>query len=144
MNSRLDSLQAAVLIEKLRIFAEEVEIRQAVAARYDAGFAGIADRVIPPHVLDGAVSAWALYTVRIPGGKRDGVQQALSAQGIPSVVYYPRALHEQPAYETYPRASAAGLPVAEGHCAEVLSLPMHPYLDEEVQNIVIEAVRAEI
>ncbi|MCH7825751.1 MAG: DegT/DnrJ/EryC1/StrS aminotransferase family protein [Acidobacteria bacterium] len=138
MNSRLDTLQAAILIEKLSIFEEEIEMRQAVAGRYEAGFTNGADGVIPPPIIAAAVSAWALYTVRISAEKRDGVRAALAEQGIPSVVYYPRALHQQPAYAGCPHA--AELPASEllGH--EVLSLPMHPYIDEAVQAEVIRTI----
>jgi dTDP-4-amino-4,6-dideoxygalactose transaminase len=160
MNSRLDTLQAAILLEKLAIFEEELELRQAVADRYTEAFVAfeggrpergersaegdIADgaasgAVIPPRVIDGAVSSWALYTVRIPNGRRDAVREHLAKQGIPSVVYYPKALHRQPAYQGYPAAAELG--VAEALCEQVLSLPMHPYLEEEVQEAVVEAVR---
>jgi len=139
MNSRLDTLQAAILLEKLGIFAEELEMRQVVAGRYEAGFAGIVDRVIPSRVIDASVSAWALYTVRIRGGGRDAVQAALSDLGIPSGVYYPKSLHQQPAYAECPRAT--DLETSERLCGDVLSLPMHPYLDEEVQGIVVDALR---
>ena len=142
MNSRLDSLQAAILIEKLSIFEEELEMRQAVAVRYEAGFAGVVERLTAPRVLPDGISAWALYTVRIGEGSRDAVQGALSDLGIPSVTYYPKPLHQQPAYVDCPRA--ANLGVCERLCGEVLSLPMHPYLDEEVQEIVIDALRRAI
>jgi dTDP-4-amino-4,6-dideoxygalactose transaminase len=139
MNSRLDSLQAAVLIEKLAIFEEELELRQLVADRYKAGLADLADRVIPPTIIGDATSAWALYTVRIRDDRRDAVQGALADVGIPSVVYYPKPLHRQPAYAECPQARDLG--VAESLGGEVLSLPMHPYLDAEVQNVVVESVR---
>jgi len=142
MNSRLDSLQAAVLIEKLAIFEEELELRQAVADRYTAGLVDLADRVIPPAVIGDATSAWALYTLRIRDGRRDAVQKALSDIGIPSVVYYPQPLHRQPAYREYPRVRA--LEVSESLGGEVLSVPMHPYLDEEVQAVVLHAIAAAV
>ena len=113
-------------------------MRQVVAGRYEAGFAGVADRVIPPLIIDAAVSAWALYTVRIGGGRRDGVRAALSDLGIPSVAYYPKPLHQQPAYVDCP--AGADLGTSERLCSEVLSLPMHPYLDEEVQEVVVDAL----
>jgi dTDP-4-amino-4,6-dideoxygalactose transaminase len=166
MNSRLDTLQAAILLEKLAIFEEELELRQAIAHRYTEAFvaleAGRPERgersegdidaaggdiaatatsgaVIPPRVIDGAVSSWALYTVRIPNGRRDAVRDHLAKQGIPSAVYYPKALHRQPAYQGYPAAAQLG--VAEALCEQVLSLPMHPYLEEGVQAAVVEGVR---
>jgi dTDP-4-amino-4,6-dideoxygalactose transaminase len=142
MNSRLDSLQAAILMEKLSIFEEEIEMRQVVAGRYETGFAGVADRLIPPLIIDAAVSVWALYTVRIGGGRRDAVQAALSDLGIPSAAYYPRPLHQQPAYAKCPRA--ADVSVSRRICEEVLSLPMHPYMDAEAQEIVMHATRQSI
>jgi dTDP-4-amino-4,6-dideoxygalactose transaminase len=142
MNSRLDTLQAAILLEKLAIFAEELELRQVAAARYTEAFSGLQDAVIPPRVIDGAVSSWALYTVRIPGGKRDIVRDHLAKQGIPSVVYYPKPLHRQPAYQGYPAAAELG--AAEALCEQVLSLPMHPYLEEEVQAGIVAAVASAV
>jgi dTDP-4-amino-4,6-dideoxygalactose transaminase len=162
-NSRLDTLQAAILLEKLAIFAEELELRQAVAARYTEAFAGLdrrgpeqggrsveggigngaeAGAVIPPRVIDGAVSSWAIYTLRIPGGKRDAIRDHLAKQGIPSAVYYPKPLHRQPAYQGYPAAAELG--AAEALCEQVLSLPMHPYLEEEVQAGIVAAVSSAV
>lgn len=140
MNSRLDSLQAAVLIEKLTIFEDELERRKTVAARYEAGFADVTDRVSPPVISDGATSAWALYTLRVRDGRRDAVQATLAEVGVPSVVYYPKPLHRQPAYAECP--TVPDLSVSEGTCDEVLSLPMHPYLGEALQDRVVEAVHA--
>ena len=135
MNSRLDTLQAAVLIAMLSIFEDEIEARQAVAARYECG---LGDGVITPNVTDGIVAAWALYTIRLPESRRDMVQAGLSERGIPTVVYYPKPLHSQPAYAGYP---AVDLPISEAVCSEVLSLPMHPYLEEEVQDLIVEGVK---
>lgn len=137
MNSRLDSLQAAILIEKLSIFDDELARRQAVADRYDAGFVDDSEVVVSPVILDDVSSAWALYTVRVLEGRRDAVKAGLAEAGVPSVVYYPKPLHRQPAYSEFP--SIEDFPVSEGICDEVLSLPMHPYLDEAVQDRVIEA-----
>lgn len=144
MNSRLDTLQAAILSEKLKIFEEEIALRQQVAARYEDGLGGggapddmPATGIIAPRVIDGAVSTWALYTVRLPAERRDAVRDGLSQLGIPAVVYYPRPLHEQPAYQSCP---AADLPVAGSLSDEVLSLPMHPYLEADVQEVIVDAV----
>ena len=134
MNSRLDTLQAAILIEKLSILKDEIGARQDVAARYKHG---LENRVISPNVTDGIVSAWALYTIRLPAARRDAVQDGLLELGVPTVVYYPRPLHSQPAYAEYP---AIDLPESEAACSQVLSLPMHPYLEEAVQDLIIEGV----
>lgn len=139
LNSRLDTLQAAILIEKLAIYADEIAARQIVARRYADG---IGDLLITPTVPEDCQSVWAQYTVRTrPGQDRDALMGSLKHHGVPTVVYYPRPLHQQTAYKIYP-GDPAGLPVAEALAREVLSLPMHPYLDEATQGRVIDAVRA--
>ncbi len=135
LNARLDTIQAAVLLAKLDIFKDEIEKRQAVAARYAEGLAGIAT---PPAVIDGAVSAWAQYTIRV--ADRDAVAAALKEQGVPTAVYYPVALSDQPAYAHYPRAGN-GTPVSQALAHDVLSLPMHPYLDAATQDRILAALK---
>ena len=137
VNGRLDTVQAAVLIEKLKIFPDELEARQVVAQRYADG---LGDVTTVPAAGNASRSAWAQYTLRIDGGRRDAVAKQLAAEGIPTQIYYPRPLHHQPAYETYPIAST-GLAVAERLPEEVLSLPMHPYLSHADQDRIIAAVR---
>ncbi len=134
VNGRLDTLQAAILIEKLAIFEEEIELRNRVAARYAEG---LGDDVITPQVPTGSRSVWAQYTIRLPGGHRDRLAADLKAAGIPTAVYYPRPLHHQAAYREFP--AAAG-PVSERLAQEVLSLPMHPYLGLAQQHRVIDTV----
>jgi dTDP-4-amino-4,6-dideoxygalactose transaminase len=138
MNGRMDTLQAAVLLEKLAIFPEEVAARQAAAARYEAG---LADVVRTPQVVAGAESVWAQYTLDLEGRDRAAVAARLKEAGVPSVVYYPRPLHRQPAYARYPTAGD-GLPVSERLSESVLSLPIHGYLAADVQDYVIARVRA--
>lgn len=135
LNARLDTIQAAVLLAKLDIFADEIEKRQALAARYAEGLTGIAT---PPAVIDGAVSAWAQYTIRV--ADRDAVAAALKEQGVPTAVYYPVALSDQPAYAHYPRAGN-GTPVSQALAHDVLSLPMHPYLDAATQDRILTALK---
>lgn len=135
INGRIDTLQAAVLLAKLSVFAEELEARQMVAARYSAGLEGV-EGLETPVVPPGRSSAWAQYTVRIKD--RDRVASVLRGQGIPTAVYYPRALHQQPAYADSPRADVAA---SERLASRVLSLPMHPYLEASQQDRVIEALR---
>ena len=135
--SRLDTIQAAVLLEKLKIFPEEIEARNAVARRYAEG---LSDVVTVPTVPDGYVSVWAQYTIRLPAGRRDAFAAALKADGIPTAIYYPIPLHRQQAYKQYPVAEG-GLPVSEQLAGEVISLPMHAYLDAATQGRIIEAVR---
>ena len=135
VNSRLDTMQAAILLAKMTIFDDEIAARQRVAANYEAG---LADYVRTPALADGNASAWALYTILTP--HRDRLKNDLMAADIPSRVYYPTPLHQQPAYAHHPRASSA-LPITERLAGEVLSLPMHPYLDETGQQRVIQTVR---
>jgi dTDP-4-amino-4,6-dideoxygalactose transaminase len=138
INGRLDTIQAAVLIEKLEIFAEELVARARIARRYGEGLADVA---VVPRVPDGVTSVWALYTIRLPARARDGVMAALAAQGIAAAVYYPKPLHRQAAYRHYPVAGN-GLPVTDRLAEEVLSLPMHAYLDVPTQDRIVAALRA--
>ena len=141
MNSRLDTLQAAILIEKLAVYAEEIELRQVVAERYKRG---LTNALETPWVAGESVSVWAQYTVTLPvGADRAAVQAELREAGIPSVVYYPLPLHQQSAYRDFP-SDPSGLPVSEDMASRVLSLPMHPYLSEDRQSRVIEAVNAAV
>ena len=135
--SRLDTIQAAVLIEKLKIFADEIAARGTVARRYSEGLADVA---IVPQVQVGSVSVWAQYTIRLESGKRDALAAALKSQGIPTAIYYPKPLHRQQAYRDYP-AAEGGLAVSDRLADEVISLPMHPYLDAPTQDRIIAAVR---
>ena len=140
LNSRLDTIQAAILIEKLKVLDDETDKRQDVVRRYNDGLKDVA---IVPAVLDGCVSTWAQYTIRIGNGRRDAVAEALKAQGIPTAIYYPKPLHQQIAYLDYPSAGN-GLPVSDAIAKEVLSLPMHPYLAADLQDRIIDAARTAI
>jgi dTDP-4-amino-4,6-dideoxygalactose transaminase len=137
MASRLDTVQAAVLIEKLKIFSDEVAARER-AARYYAE--KLADVVTVPTMPAGLTSVWAQYTVRIAGGRRDKVAASLKAEGVPTAVYYPIPLHRQQAYKHYP-VGEGGTAVSDMLAGEVLSLPMHAYLGAATQDRVIDAVR---
>ncbi|MDX9999629.1 MAG: DegT/DnrJ/EryC1/StrS aminotransferase family protein [Phenylobacterium sp.] len=135
-NSRMDTLQAAVLIEKLKIFADEIRLRNEVADRYAQG---LSDVVKTPKVIAGGRSVWAQYTIETPD--RDGLAAHLKAQEIPTAVYYPIPIHKQAVYAGFAKAPG-GLPVSEAKSGAVISLPMHPYLEPQVQSQVIEAVRS--
>lgn len=135
MNSRLDTIQAAVLIEKLNIFAEEIALRQKVADRYAEKLSGKVLSV--PKVRPGHVSTWAQYTIE--HDNRDGLQAHLRTAGIPSAVYYPIPLHQQPGYAMY-RSGGLDLKVSEAKAKTVISLPFSPYLTEEVQDQIVAAV----
>jgi len=137
MNSRLDTIQAAILIEKLAIFQEEIDLRQVVADRYADGLAGAV--LATPKVIDGGVSVWAQYVIEHEN--RDGLAAHLKTQGVPTAVYYPVPMHVQAPYAHFPRG-VGGLPVTEAKAETVLALPMHPYLGEADQAKIIDAVRA--
>ena len=136
MNSRLDTLQAAILIEKLAIFADEIERRQVIAARYAEGLAEVCLSV--PRVIEGGVSTWAQYVIEHRA--RDGLAAHLKGQGVPTAVYYPVPMHRQAPYASYP-CGPGGLPVSEAKAETVLALPMHPYLAQDLQDRIIDAVR---
>ena len=137
LNGRFDTMQAAVLIEKLKIFPDEIAARARIAARYSAA---LADVTAIPKVADGSTSVWAQYTIRVAPERREGFVAALKAQGIPTAVYYHTPMHRQAAYQHFPVVDG-GVPVSERLTQEVISLPMHAYLDEATQDRIIEAVR---
>jgi dTDP-4-amino-4,6-dideoxygalactose transaminase len=136
LNGRMDTIQAAVLLQKLAIFADEIAARNRVAERYAEG---LGDLVKVPRVIDGGVSVWAQYTIETPN--RDGLAAALREQGVPTAVYYPIPIHKQGVYSGYP-VGPGGLPVTEAKASQVISLPMHAYLTEDDQDQVIAAIRA--
>lgn len=140
LTGRLDTIQAAILIEKLKIFPDEIAARDAVARRYNEGLGNV---VIVPRVEQDRTSVWAQYTIRLPDGDRDAMAATLKAQGVPTAIYYPKSLHQQTAYRDFPVASG-GLPTSEKLSREVISLPMHAYLDEPTQERIIKAVRGAV
>jgi dTDP-4-amino-4,6-dideoxygalactose transaminase len=134
VNSRLDTIQAAILLEKLKIFPEEIGMRDRVAKRYNEKL-GQSNRIRVPHVIDGATSTWAQYTIQVP--ERDRLAADLKAKGVPSAIYYTIPMTRQKAYAHYP---SAAIPVSEAISRTVISLPMHPYLDEATQDTIVSAV----
>ena len=138
MTSRLDTMQAAVLIEKLKIFADEIAARDQAARRYAEGLRDVA---IVPVVPEGYTSVWAQYTIRLKPGVRDGLAAKLKAQGVPTAIYYPKPLHRLEAYRRFPVVDN-GIPVTDQLAEEVISLPMHAYLAAPTQDRIIEAVSA--
>jgi dTDP-4-amino-4,6-dideoxygalactose transaminase len=137
LNSRLDTLQAAILIEKLAIFADELAERQKIAQRYSGALSG---RYQVPVVPEGLVSTWAQYTIKTASrSDRDALQRRAAGAGIPTVVYYPIPLHAQTAFRDFPR-DPLGLPVSDNLAERVVSLPMHPYLGAQVQERIIETL----
>jgi dTDP-4-amino-4,6-dideoxygalactose transaminase len=138
LTGRLDTMQAAILIEKLIIFEDEIAARNEIAERYARGLGNV---VTVPHVASGCTSVWAQYTIRLPKGcDRDGFAAALRVQGISTAIYYPKSMHQQTAYRDFPVADG-GLPASESLSGDVISLPMHAYLDEPTQQRIIKAVR---
>lgn len=135
MNGRFDTLQAAVLLAKLPHFEWELTQRRRLAARYDAA---LRDCCVTPAVAPGNTHVYAQYTVRVP--ERDAVAAHLRAAGIPTAVYYPRCLHEQPVFAGLGYRSG-DFPVAEQAAREVLSLPLHPFLDAADQDRVVSELR---
>jgi dTDP-4-amino-4,6-dideoxygalactose transaminase len=140
ITGRLDTIQAAVLIEKLKIFPDEIAARNRVAVRYSEALADVAT---VPHTGNECTSVWAQYTIRLKPGRRDALAAALKAEGIPTAIYYTKPLHKQPAYRDYPLADG-GVPVSEQLSSEVISLPMHAYLEQPDQDRIIGAVRKSI
>ncbi len=135
INGRLDTIQAAILLEKLTVFEDEIAARQRVADRYNAALGDVAQTpVLEPE----ASCAWAQYTIRL--SNRDQVSAKLKDQGIPTAIYYPIPLHRQVAYKKFP-TTPGGLPVSDKLAQEVLSLPMHPYLNETDQARIVSAIK---
>ena len=138
LTGRLDTVQAAILIEKLKIFDDEIAARNKVAARYAQGLGNV---VTVPRIASECTSVWAQYTIRLPhGSDRDSFAAKLKAQGIPTAIYYPKSMHQQTAYRDFPAADG-GLPASESLSCDVISLPMHAYLDEPTQERIIKAAR---
>ncbi|MCY1541066.1 UDP-2-acetamido-2-deoxy-3-oxo-D-glucuronate aminotransferase [compost metagenome] len=144
VNSRLDTLQAAILLPKLDIFEDEITLREQVAARYNElllpsggdvfvanGACGI---IAIPHIEPHNTSAYAQYTIRVHD--RESVQEKLIKAGIPTAVHYPIPLNKQPAVAD----RAASLPVGDEVAEQVMSLPMHPYMDAEVTQKIVQSL----
>ena len=137
MNGRLDTLQAAVLLSKLTVFADELDARERIARAYDAG---LGNAVARPARVPGSTSAWAIYAILLPDSEaRDRLQAGLRASGVPSAIYYPRPLHRQPAYAH--AHDGAALPVSEDLSARIMALPLHPDLTDADVAQVCAAVR---
>jgi dTDP-4-amino-4,6-dideoxygalactose transaminase len=137
ITGRLDTIQAAVLLEKLKIFPDEIVARNAAAQRYTSGLEGVATL---PRVGNESTSVWAQYTIRLAPGRRDVLAATLKEQGIPTAIYYAKPLHRQAAYREFPVVDG-GVPVSERLAEEVISLPMHAYLEESVQDRIVASVR---
>ena len=138
MTGRLDSIQAVILDAKLDIFEEELMLRQAVADRYQQLIGDIVDA---PRLATEATSSWAQYCIKLPKtSSRDHVINHLNTRGVPTAIYYPIPMHQQPPYRQFPK-SRCGLDVTLDLCRRVLALPMHPYLDEAQQQYIAFELR---
>jgi len=135
LTARMDTIQAAVLIEKLGIFEDEIAARNKAAKVYNEGLAPFC---IVPAMPEGLTSVWAQYTVRVKPERRDAIMASLKSEGVPTAIYYPKPIHTQEPYKHAPIAGN-GLAVTETIRHEVFSLPMHAYLDEAAQTRVVEA-----
>ena len=138
ITGRLDTIQAAVLRCKLKVLEQEIDARQRVARRYSDALSEILEI---PQVPTDCTSAWAQYTLR--SKRRDPIRKALEGAGIPSAIYYPRPLHQQPAFSDADGAGVS-MPVSEQLSREVFSLPMHPYLSEPDQDRIVDVIRRAI
>jgi dTDP-4-amino-4,6-dideoxygalactose transaminase len=138
VNSRLDTLQAAVLQVKLKYLEEYTAARQQTAAQYDKAFGNL-EGIIIPHRCPCSTHVFNQYTIKTEGIDRDELQKKLSEKGVRSAIYYPSALHRQPAFGSLATASA-DCPAADRLCQNVLSLPVHPDLDADTVNCVIRSV----
>lgn len=134
MNSRLDTIQAAILIAKLSVFADEIRKRNIIAKRYIENLKDYADRV--PKVMEGVISTWAQFTIEVPDHKK--FSSILKEKGIPTARYYPKPVHLQSAYDHFP-CDPNGLLNTEDCIENIISLPMHPYLDSSTQDFIIDA-----
>lgn len=136
VNSRLDTMQAAILLAKLEVFEDELAARQEVAARYTSALRDVSGITVP-KISQSNKSAWAQYTLIVDPKKRDALAAHLKGAGIPTMVYYPIPLNKQPAVGT----QADSLPVGDRLSQSVLSLPMHPYLDTAQQRLIADTVK---
>ncbi len=138
LNSRLDTMQAAILLAKLEVFDAELAARAQLAALYDGA---LADHVEIPERVPNSASTWAVYAVLFKDqAARDKAREALKLAGIGSAIYYPKPLHHQPAYRD--AHDGVALPVAEGLGSRILALPMHPYLSDDQARRVVRVIRA--
>ncbi len=136
LNSRLDTLQAAILLEKLNIFPDELRVRNEIAKKYIDGLAS--NTIKTPYLISGAYSTWAQFTIEVKAP--DALAKGLLKEGIPSARYYPRPTHRQTAYKAYP-CDPNGVPNTDAASKKVISLPMHAYLDDDTQMKIIRHIK---
>ena len=140
INGRLDTLQAAILLAKFDIFPEEIALRQQVARRYSERLADPTKEIIIPTIPSDCVSAWAQYSIMVKdAATRQALQEKMKQAAIPSAIYYPLPLHLQGAF-SYLGYKASDFPTSEDCAQRIFSLPMHPYLDERVQEMIAKVL----
>ncbi len=141
INGRLDTMQAAVLLEKFEIFPEEIELRQKVTAVYKELFASGESVVSTPFIPEGYLSAWAQYSIEARDEEhRSALQAKLKEAGIPTAIYYPKPLHLQDAFSSL-NYKTGDFPVSEAISNQIFSIPMHPYLPREQQETVVKTIK---
>lgn len=140
LNARLDAIQAEILLAKFAHLEDELEKRERAARFYTEGLKISVPDVTPPQVLSDRTSVYAQYTIRIPYGRRDDVADFMKGRGIPVAIHYPRPIHLQPAFR-YLGLGPGSFPHSERAAGEVMSLPMHPFISEEEQSLVIETIK---
>lgn len=136
-NSRLDTLQAAILIEKLKIFDDEVAVKNQLADFYTQSLKDVKE-INTPIVPQGYLSSWAQYTMQVDD--RDGLMAHLKAAGVPSMVYYPKTMSQTVALQPYEQYQLGGLARSEALTQSVLSLPMHAYLTEQEKQGIVDCI----
>jgi UDP-2-acetamido-2-deoxy-ribo-hexuluronate aminotransferase len=145
LNARLDTIQAAILIQKLKIFPQELTARQIISQKYTQALADLHQEIITPTVPSGYSSSWAQYSLLTD--KREAIMQELNKEGIPTAIYYPIPLHLQAAY-SYLKYQTGDFPISESVSKRIFSLPMHPYLEHElidrIAAIIRQAARVDI
>lgn len=139
-NGRFDTLQAAVILGKWPYFEAEVQARGKIGELYSVK---LKDIVVTPQIMDGNTHVYGQYTIRVNAAKREKIIDKLNEMGVPTGVYYPKCFHEQPVFQLL-GYSFGDFPEAEKASREVLSLPMHPYLTEEEQDHIVDAIRQAI
>jgi len=135
LNARMDTIQAAVLLEKLKLYDQEINLRNQVAQQYNEQLAGV---VKTPHTPDGQGSVWAQYSIESP--QRNQIREALQAKGIPTAVYYPTPIHLSAAYQHLGH-NIGDFPISEAASKTIMSLPMHPYLDTDTIMLISDTIK---
>jgi len=137
LNARMDTMQAAILLPKLKIFPEEIEARQQIAKSYSRLISNLSPEIMGPYIPAGYRSAWAQYSILV--SKRQVIQEKLNNAGIPTAIYYTKPLHSQSAFKGLGYDHSA-FPVSELTSKQILNLPMHPYMMEKDIHAIVKAI----